>query len=59
MYMFINFLLFKGEDEEAAKIREQRLAEYASKKSKKPTLIAKSNIILDIKPWDDETGNKL
>jgi len=25
------------------------------KRQKKPVLIAKSNIILDIKPWDDET----
>lgn len=46
------------EDDEAAKLREKRLAEYANKKSKKPTLIAKSNIILDIKPWDDETDMK-
>lgn len=44
------------DDEEAKKIREQRLAEYASRKSKKPVLIAKSNIILDVKPWDDETN---
>jgi len=43
------------EDEDAAKIKEQRLAEYAAKKSKKPALIAKSNVILDVKPWDDET----
>jgi len=43
------------EDEEAAKIREERLAAYAAKKSKKPALIAKSSILLDIKPWDDET----
>jgi len=46
------------EDDEAAKVREQRLAEYAAKKSKKPTLIAKSNVILDVKPWDDETDMK-
>lgn len=46
------------EDDAAAKLREQRLAEYANKKSKKPALIAKSNIILDIKPWDDETDMK-
>ncbi|MGH0165879.1 UNVERIFIED_CONTAM: hypothetical protein FKN15_049986 [Acipenser sinensis] len=26
-----------------------------SKKSKKPALIAKSSILLDVKPWDDET----
>ncbi|CAH2093099.1 unnamed protein product [Euphydryas editha] len=43
------------EDAEAAKIREERLKAYADKKSKKPALIAKSSIILDVKPWDDET----
>lgn len=48
----------EGEDDAAAKVREARLAEYAAKKSKKPTLIAKSNIILDVKPWDDETDMK-
>jgi len=46
------------EDEDAAKVREQRLAEYAAKKSKKPALVAKSNVILDVKPWDDETDMK-
>lgn len=70
------------EDDAAAKVREQRLAEYAAKKSKKPgkylaifqfntfifidrvfsfspaALIAKSNVILDVKPWDDETDMK-
>jgi elongation factor 1-delta len=43
------------EDEEAEKIKQERIDAYAAKKSKKPVLIAKSNIILDIKPWDDET----
>merc|ERR1711899_330746 len=38
-----------------AAIKEKRLAEYAAKKAKKPTVIAKSNVILDVKPWDDET----
>lgn len=51
--------LFGSDDEaesaEAARIKEQRLAEYAAKKSKKPALIAKSSILLDVKPWDDET----
>lgn len=51
--------LFGSDDEaetlEAARIREQRLAEYATKKSKKPALVAKSSILLDVKPWDDET----
>lgn len=43
------------DDEEANAIREKRLAEYHAKKSKKPALIAKSSVVLDIKPWDDET----
>lgn len=49
----------EDEDAEAAKIREERLAAYAAKKSKKPALIAKSNIILDVKPWDEETDMKV
>jgi len=43
------------EDADAARIREERLAAYAEKKSKKPGPIAKSQILLDVKPWDDET----
>ncbi|XP_006011825.3 eukaryotic translation elongation factor 1 delta b (guanine nucleotide exchange protein) isoform X2 [Latimeria chalumnae] len=43
------------EDAEAARVREERLRQYADKKSKKPALIAKSSILLDVKPWDDET----
>merc|ERR1712076_338979 len=43
------------EDDEAAKVREQRLAAYAEKKAKKPALIAKTSVLLDVKPWDDET----
>ncbi|XP_073672499.1 eukaryotic translation elongation factor 1 delta b (guanine nucleotide exchange protein) [Garra rufa] len=42
-------------DEEAERLKEQRLQEYAAKKAKKPALIAKSSILLDVKPWDDET----
>merc|ERR1712122_128466 len=43
------------EDAAAAKIREERLAAYAAKKAKKPALIAKTSVLLDCKPWDDET----
>lgn len=43
------------EDTEATRLKEERLAEYAAKKAKKPALIAKSSILLDVKPWDDET----
>ncbi|KAK5847388.1 hypothetical protein PBY51_016520 [Eleginops maclovinus] len=46
------------EDEEAERLKEERLAQYAAKKSKKPTIIAKSSLLLDVKPWDDETDMK-
>ncbi|KAM9801289.1 elongation factor 1-beta-like [Neosynchiropus ocellatus] len=44
-----------AESAEAERLKEQRLAMYAAKKSKKPAIIAKSSILLDVKPWDDET----
>ncbi|XP_014770941.1 elongation factor 1-beta [Octopus bimaculoides] len=43
------------DDEERQKEHKKRIEEYNLKKSKKPAIIAKSNIILDVKPWDDET----
>ncbi|XP_038573653.1 eukaryotic translation elongation factor 1 delta a (guanine nucleotide exchange protein) isoform X3 [Micropterus salmoides] len=43
------------EDEEATRLKQERIDAYAAKKSKKPALIAKSSILLDVKPWDDET----
>lgn len=43
------------QDEAAARVREERLKQYAEKKSKKPGPIAKSSVLLDCKPWDDET----
>merc|ERR1712198_760437 len=46
------------EDAEAARVREERLKAYAEKKSAKPGPIAKSQIMLDVKPWDDETDMK-
>ena len=39
------------EDAEAAKIREQRLAEYAAKKAGKVKPAAKSIVTMDVKPW--------
>jgi len=51
-----DFDLFGSEDEddeEKKRITEERLKAYAEKKAKKPGPIAKSNIIYDIKPWDD------
>ena len=43
------------EDAEAEKLKAQRLAEYNAKKAAKPKPAAKSMVILDVKPWDDET----
>ncbi|CAC5366809.1 EEF1D [Mytilus coruscus] len=57
-----DFDLFGDDDEEAQaeaeKIKQERIKAYAEKKSKKPALIAKSSIVLDVKPWDDETDMK-
>lgn len=46
------------EDAEAARIREERLAEYAKKKAGKTKPAAKSIVTMDVKPWDDETDMK-
>merc|ERR1712189_107126 len=43
------------EDEEKKRITEERLKAYAEKKSKKPALIAKTSVLFDVNPWDDET----
>ncbi|RFU35987.1 hypothetical protein B7463_g363, partial [Scytalidium lignicola] len=43
------------EDAEAARIREERLAEYKKKKEGKTKPAAKSVVTMDVKPWDDET----
>jgi len=46
----------EDEETEADKAeRQKRLAAYAEKKSKKTAIIAKSSLLLDVKPWDDET----
>uniref|UniRef100_A0A914CQF6 Elongation factor 1-beta n=1 Tax=Acrobeloides nanus TaxID=290746 RepID=A0A914CQF6_9BILA len=41
------------DDAEKERITQERLKAYAEKKSKKPGPIAKSNVIYDVKPWDD------
>ncbi|NWT07229.1 EF1D factor, partial [Mionectes macconnelli] len=43
------------QDAEAAAERAERLRLYAQKKAGKPGIVAKSSILLDVKPWDDET----
>jgi len=46
------------ENEEEMKLKEERVKAYAAKKSKKPVLVPKSSVVLDVKPWDDETDMK-
>ncbi|KAK3044568.1 hypothetical protein LTS18_000925 [Coniosporium uncinatum] len=46
------------EDAEAARVREERLAEYKKKKEGKSKPAAKSIVTMDVKPWDDETSMK-
>lgn len=43
-------LFGSDDDEEADRIKAERVAAYNAKKSKKPVLIAKSSILLDVKP---------
>ncbi|ESZ91644.1 putative Elongation factor 1-beta [Sclerotinia borealis F-4128] len=47
------------EDAEAAKLRDERVAEYKKKKEGKTKPAAKSVVTMDVKPWDDETDMKL
>merc|ERR1711923_98738 len=44
-----------GDDEEKKRITEERLKAYNEKKAKKPKVIAKTSVLFDVKPWDDET----
>ncbi|KAI0076900.1 elongation factor 1 beta/delta chain [Panus rudis PR-1116 ss-1] len=42
-------------DEEAERIKAERVAAYQAKKANKPKVAAKSVVTFDVKPWDDET----
>jgi len=46
------------EDAEAEALKAKRLAEYQAKKATKPAIIAKSSVLVDVKPWDDTTDMK-
>jgi elongation factor 1-delta len=46
------------ETEEERKVKEERLKAYENKKAKKAQVIAKSSVVLDVKPWSDETDLK-
>merc|ERR1712025_1425971 len=45
----------EADDEEKKRITEERLKAYNEKKAKKPKVIAKTSVLFDVKPWDDET----
>ncbi|KAF9581961.1 Translation elongation factor 1 beta [Lunasporangiospora selenospora] len=42
-------------DEEAERVKAERVAAYNAKKANKPKVAAKSVCTIDVKPWDDET----
>jgi len=46
------------EDEEQERIKQERIAAYNERKAGKKKVAAKSSILLDVKPWDDETDMK-
>ncbi|XP_028415523.1 elongation factor 1-delta-like [Dendronephthya gigantea] len=48
-------LFGSSDEEEKERIKQIRIQQYTEKKAKKAPVIAKSNIILDVKPWSDET----
>ena len=56
-----DFELFGSDDDEEEETEEEKakkkalLDAYHAKKAKKPVLVAKSSLMLDVKPWDDET----
>ncbi|CAG8683820.1 2428_t:CDS:2 [Cetraspora pellucida] len=48
--------VFKDLDnEEAERLKAERLEAYHKKKAAKPKVIAKSMVCLDVKPWEDTT----
>lgn len=55
---FYIILIVFFQDEEAERIKQERLKAYSAKKATKKVVIAKSSIVLDVKPWDDETDMK-
>ncbi|VEL25651.1 unnamed protein product, partial [Protopolystoma xenopodis] len=52
----VNLFASDSEDDAAAaQMKAERVKAYEEKKKNKTAVVAKSSIILDIKPWDDET----
>ena len=50
--------LVHGDKEEAEKLKQERIEAYNRKKASKPAIIARSSIILEVKPWGDDTDMK-
>ncbi|GIY46805.1 elongation factor 1-beta [Caerostris extrusa] len=46
------------ETEEDLRLKQERVKAYESKKAKKPAFVAKSSVVLDVKPWSDDTDMK-
>jgi len=48
----------EDDDEEAERVKAERVKAYEAKKANKPKVVAKSSLVLEVKPWDDETDLK-
>lgn len=45
-------------DEEAERVKAERVKEYEARKANKPKPVQKSVVTFEVKPWDDETDMK-
>lgn len=45
-------------DEEAERVKAERVKEYEVRKANKPKPVQKSVVTFEVKPWDDETDMK-
>ncbi|VDN12558.1 unnamed protein product [Dibothriocephalus latus] len=52
----VDFFASDEEDEEHERLKAERVAAYNARKANKVKEVAKSSIVLDIKPWDDTTN---
>uniref|UniRef100_A0A0V0J5H2 Elongation factor 1-beta n=2 Tax=Schistocephalus solidus TaxID=70667 RepID=A0A0V0J5H2_SCHSO len=52
----VDFFASDEDDEEHERLKQERVAAYNARKANKVKEVAKSSIVLDIKPWDDTTN---
>ncbi|KAL7057444.1 hypothetical protein AAHC03_019310 [Spirometra sp. Aus1] len=52
----VDFFASDEDDEEHERLKQERVAAYNARKANKVKEVAKSAIVLDVKPWDDTTN---